>query len=161
MKSTFRLGVFAFACAIAPLAAAVDEATIKLRHGDHTETLQLPLSSLKVGESRQLAAESGMPAIVTRHDEGLRIEMAGRVTEVPLIERGGDGHRVHFVRSGDDGETGAKHVIIKHRSQSVDVEGHGDPDVDIDALLAELEHDVGTADGERTIIIRRKRERAD
>jgi hypothetical protein len=144
--------VFSITCLICLLgswlhvATAADTATIKLRHDGEVETIQVPLAELKAGESRQLATGSGRPAIVTRTEQGLTIESGGRVTELPLPGLSGDpradGKRIVSVHS-----EGERRVQIR-RSE------HDSFDqAELDALLGDLDGELG--DGDRHVIIMR------
>jgi len=138
--------------------SAADTVTVKLLDNGFNQQLEIPLDEIAVGTSRQLATASGLPAIVTRRDNGLTIEVAGRTTEIDLPDHtrldldGAHGKRhVEIVKHHDgahaDGEHKEKRFVIKRIG-----EGGAAHDVDIDELLADGE---AQGDGKRVVVVRR------
>jgi hypothetical protein len=167
MKTSLRITLIAAAFAAgSAVADSTDRTSVRIVSNGTSETIDVPLSALKVGESRQLAAASGTPAIVTRTDSGLTIEMAGRSTEVKLPELNriarsdGDGKRqVRIIRHDGGGladGAGPRHTVFVQRQK-----GEGDPadieEADLDALLSDIDVDVGTADTKVIVVHRRKK----
>jgi hypothetical protein len=148
--------------------AAGDDVTVKLITDGDAEVVNVPLDTLAVGESRQLTAASGLPAIVTRTEQVLTIEIAGRTTEVKL--RDGAALGMHGMVDGGHPVRFFKHERIEHDGTAVDGEkrrvvvrhaGHADDghvtldDEGLQALLDEAGID-GSGDGTKVIVIRRK-----
>ena len=70
----------------ASLAAdAGERLSVQIDQDGRSETVVI--DDLQPGETRQLAAESGKPVIVTRTDDGLEIDIDGDITRVSLAER--------------------------------------------------------------------------
>jgi hypothetical protein len=113
------------------------------------------MTQLAPGQSRQLTADSGLPAIVTRTDDGLRVEIAGEIREISLppvevIELGGDGdsqqivlkrHRVDGVDAGGDAQREVR--VVRHVRSGDEVDS-----AELDALIAEALAEADVADGE-------------
>lgn len=133
---------------------------LKLKTSDGaTETLRFD-GALAVGESRGHETDAGTPVLVTRTEDGLRIETAEKTINVALPAPGDAPHGIEANvekrgRIEGNGEpAGETKVVVLRR--------HGDAaidDAEIDALidadpdtLAELQ-----GDGERKVVILRKR----
>ncbi len=87
-------------------AQSQDVTTVKLLANGSEQTIEIDMQALTVGQSRQLAASSGLPAIVTRTEDGLIVEVAGVRKEIALPA-------VDWVEI--DGATGsAKQVKVIH-----------------------------------------------
>lgn len=167
--------LFALAATAAFQATASDVAKIRIVTDAGEQAVEVDLDSLKVGQSRQLASSSGAPALVTRTAEGLRIEVAGKTTEVQL------GHAEHASWASDLGE--GKQVKVIHFDHDESVHQHGDgehkkvvvirkaggaeghnlSEEEIAELVAEMEvkMDLDTADGGEKVIVTRKVVRED
>jgi hypothetical protein len=171
MKISLRIALLAAAFAAgSAVAGSTDSTSVRIISNGNSETIEIPLSELKVGESRQLAAASGMPAIVTRTASGLTIEMAGRSTEVKLPELGriarsdGDAARqIRIVRhdGGDPADgSGAQRKVVVQRQKGeggrVDLD-----DADLDALLSGIDVDGGPADSKVIVVQRKTSDRID
>lgn len=145
------------------VASAADTVTVKLLESGFEQQIEIPLDEIAVGSSRQLATASGLPAIVTRKEDGLTIEVAGRTTEIDLPDpaafahHAGDGkrqvmlrkHHEHAAGEGNDDkrEQHEKRIVIKHAG-----EGEAMSEAEIEALLADS--DV-PGDGKRVVVIRK------
>jgi hypothetical protein len=190
MNFPTRTLLFAALALAAGALCAADTASIRIIGDGSNEALQVPLSELQVGESRQLAAESGTPAIVTRTENGLTVEMHGRSTDIPLPDRAtialehgdGDGarrvkiiHRDHV--DGDAPEAGATRLLLRRGDDGSTVhatgsgerllqrakgdgEGHAFDAAELEALLGDLDLDAADADGRKVIVIRTVGERS-
>jgi hypothetical protein len=113
------------------------------------------MTTLAPGQSRQLTADSGLPAIVTRTDDGLRVEIAGETREVSLppvevIELGGsgDGHqkivlKQHRVEGAETGASTPQVRVVRHVRS-----GDATDAAALDALIAEALDEAGVAAGE-------------
>ena len=87
-------------------AADKDVTTVRLQANGSEQTVDIDMTALSEGQTRQLATTSGLPAIVTRTAEGLIVEVAGVRNEIALPA-------VEWVEL--DGETGsAKQVKVIH-----------------------------------------------
>lgn len=175
-QNTFARGsrrlALALIGAVATLGAAhagnTDTAVIEMKANGADQRIEVDMTALAEGESRQLSADSGLPAIVTRTAEGLRVEIAGEVREIrmPKIEHlhlGGDGDgdkrvvikRVH-AKDGDASEQRHEVRVIRHA-------GGGELDeAEIEALVEEaMEHagHEGSVDGDKVRVIRRVEKR--
>jgi hypothetical protein len=137
MKTSLRTALVAalFATGSA-FAGSTDSTSVRIISNGSSETIEVPLSELKVGESRQLAAASGMPAIVTRTDSGLTIEMAGNSTDIRLP----DVSRIALADGAGDGRR--MKMLVRDGGHTLD-------EASLDALLADLD-----ADGKQVKIIR-------
>ncbi|WP_395793780.1 hypothetical protein [Aquimonas sp.] len=127
-------------------AAAADRDTTEIRFDANgaEQRVVVDMTQLAPGQSRQLTADSGLPAIVTRTDEGLRVEIAGEIREIALppvevIELGGDGdsqqivlkrHRVDGAAIG--GDTPREVRVVRHVRSGDEVDS-----AELDALIAE------------------------
>ncbi|MBD8525836.1 hypothetical protein [Pseudomarimonas arenosa] len=132
---------------------ASDVANVRIINASGEEAVEIDLDQLAVGESRQLTSSSGKPAIVTRTESGLSVEVAGKTTEVSLASPGhagvwhadaGDG-KVKIIElddeslhEGADGERHERKVVIMHKGGE-------------DARLSEDEIAVLIADAEQDI----------
>lgn len=138
-------------------AVAADRDTTEIRFDANgaEQRVVVDMTALAPGQSSQLTADSGLPAIVTRTDDGLRVEIAGVIREVSLppvevIELGGDGdsrqivlkhHRVDGTDAGGDAQREVRVVRHVHSGDAVDPAA-------LDALIAEALAEVDAADGE-------------
>jgi hypothetical protein len=138
-------------------AAAADRDTTEIRFDANgaEQRVVVDMTQLAPGQSRQLTADSGLPAIVTRTDEGLRVEIAGEIREIALppvevIELGGDGdsqqivlkrHRVDGAATG--GDTPREVRVVRHVRSGDEVDS-----AELDALIAEALAEADVADGE-------------
>jgi len=154
------------ACATLGVAHAgnTDTAVIQLKANGADQRIKVDMNALAEGESRQLSADSGLPAIVTRTAEGLRVEIAGEVREIhmPTVEHlhigeGADGDKRIVIKrthsSESDGDEQRHEVrVIRHA-------GEGPLDeAEIEALVAEaMEHGghEGAVDADKVRVIRR------
>ena len=170
MKNTL-LSAALFAALTLPVAViAADTASITIVDGDFSDTISVPLDDIKVGDSRQLTADSGLPAIVRRSDDGLSIEVGGRTVDVPFDDahlqalhvHAGE-HPLHVIvdkdATGDAAGDGSnKRVVVKHVRHG---DGHhGDAELDeaeIEAMIERLRDGHGDGeDGERRVVVVRK-----
>jgi hypothetical protein len=78
---------------------------IKLKIDGMEEALKLDLDDMEVGETQQLFTESGKEVVVTRQEEGYKLEVDGK--EILIASPGGhgkmDGKKMVFI--SEDGET--------------------------------------------------------
>lgn len=135
---------------------------LKLKKADGAvESLRFD-GALAIGQSRGYETDAGTPVLVTRTEEGLRIEMPEKTVTVALPAPGEEHEGIEanvqkLVRIEGHGEpAGETKVVVMRR--------HGDQPIDdaeIDALidadpeaLAELE---ANGDGEHKVVIVRKR----
>jgi hypothetical protein len=156
------------AASAAAVAAERDTANVRIVSGGSEEAVEIALDEMKVGESRQLVAKSGKPAIVTRTESGLTIEIAGKRTEVAFpdpeqIVVHGDGkhvvrlHEEHAAHGDGDGQV---RKVVVMRGHDGTHGAHGDmDDAEIAALVERIEahaldHD-GDADGDKVIVTRK------
>lgn len=172
LNTLFNLGVFGFGLfALCAAASASDVANVKIITAHGEEAVEVDLDALKVGESRQLVAASGAPAVVTRSEDGLRIEVGGKVTEIKLAplqvaewhhSDGGEGKQIKLIKL-DHGDTT---VVGEGGHERKIVIMHGDgaqaapSDEEIAELIAEVESKVaadtdGDADGDKVIVTRK------
>jgi hypothetical protein len=161
------LSAAVFGVAVAGDAPAAQTRTIlKLKNGDGaTETLQFD-GALAVGESRGYETDAGTPVLVTRNDTGLSIETPSRTIEVALPEA--EGHHpagaevrkiVRINRDSGDSEPGEEtRVVVLHGDGSTIDEAHIDTLLEGD--LETLAGAEGEGDGERKVIIIRKKQEA-
>lgn len=139
-------------------AVAADIANVKIIANGQEQAVEVDLDQLKVGESRQLVSASGAPAVVTRDENGLSIEIAGRRTEVKLgavdvstwHADAGDGKVKVIEIDRDDlqeftDQDGQHKVMIvrKHKGDADAID-----ESEIAALIAEVEADVQQRKGE-------------
>lgn len=125
--------------ALAADAADRDIAEIHVQANGAEQRVEVDMNSLSEGQSRQLSADSGLPAIVTRTPDGLRVEMAGETHEIQLppielVDLGGGETGKHIVikRGPGDSADGKHEVRVIHRTLD------GAPDeAQIQALVAE------------------------
>lgn len=173
MKNTL-IG-FLTTLAFATCVQAADVATVRIAGAAGDHTVEIDLDALAVGESRQLATTAGVPAIVSRSDDGLRIEIAGKTTEVALGGHGdllwigkhgeGDGkQRVQVMKLDgesveeiDLGDGQRKVIVMRHHGEH----GSGEPldEAKLAELVAEIEAKAGVdgaADGKERVTITRK-----
>jgi hypothetical protein len=138
-------------------ATAADRDTTEIRFDANgaEQRVVVDMTQLAPGQSRQLTADSGLPAIVTRTDDGLRVEIAGVVREVSLppvevIELGGDGdgqqivlkrHRVDGADAGGDAQREVR--VVRHVRSGDAIDSAA-----LDALIAEALAGADVADGE-------------
>ena len=125
--------------ALAADAADRDIAEIHVQANGAEQRVEVDMNSLSEGQSRQLSADSGLPAIVTRTPDGLRVEMAGETHEihlppVELVDLGGGEAGKHIVikRAGGDSADGKQEVRVIHRALDGEVD-----EAQIEAMLAE------------------------
>lgn len=116
-------------CAVAALALIGhagagdhDTASVRIKTAGADETVEVALHTLKVGESRQLVAASGKPAVVTRTEDGLTVEVAGQRTEVAFPNPDND---IHVFHTGD-GEHAGKKVRVLRLDRTAEVSDVGD-----------------------------------
>lgn len=131
-------------------ASASDIAKVRIVSAAGEESVQVDLDALKVGSSQQLVAASGKPAVVSRSADGLRIELAGRVTTVALapvqvheLGSSDDGKQVRIIKldgghASHHGEHHGEHKVMVLR-QHGDAEAADEVERHIDELLAEVE----------------------
>jgi len=154
LAAVIAAAIVALAMTGSAASADSDIAKVRILANGIEESVEVEMNSIPVGESRQLVAASGKPAIVTRTAEGLTIEIGGKRTEVQMPsghgEHGAHAHGEHLrvIKLGhaDDagaGEAGHKVIVLKTRTDGA--AGEGDVEVITEDLVgAEL---VG-ADGE-------------
>lgn len=150
----------ALAATVAFQASAADVAHVRIINAAGEQAVEVDLDSLKVGQSRQLASSTGAPALVTRTEQGLTIEIAGKTTEVKLghaehaswtsdLGDDSDGKRVKVIRfHGDEKvhESGdGQHKVVMIR-RAGDAEGHNLSDEEVAEMVEEIEVKLG-ADG--------------
>lgn len=125
--------------ALAAQAAERDIAEVHVQANGAEQRIEVDMNSLGEGQSRQLSADSGLPAIVTRTPDGLRVEMAGETHEIhlppiELVDLGGGDAGKHIVikRAGGDSAEGKQEVRVIHRTLDGEVD-----EAQIEAMLAE------------------------
>ncbi|MFN7783400.1 MAG: hypothetical protein ACK5PG_11760 [Lysobacterales bacterium] len=125
--------------ALVAQAAERDIAEVHVHANGAEQRVEVDMNSLSEGQSRQLSADSGLPAIVTRTPEGLRVEMAGETHEIhlppiELVDLGGGDTGKHIVikRAGGDSAEGKQEVRVIHRTLDGEVD-----EAQIEAMLAE------------------------
>jgi len=130
--------VIGLIAAIGADAADRDIAEIHVQANGAEQRVVVDMNSLSEGQSRQLSADSGLPAIVTRTQEGLTVEMAGAVHDIPMppVEilhlGGGTDRHILIKRSAADAAGSERQVRVIHRTLD------GAPDeAQIEALVAE------------------------
>lgn len=178
MKRSLITPVVALALAFAGAVQAEDIANVRIVDNGNEHQIAIDLDALKVGERRQLATASGLPAIVSRSEHGLSIEVAGQTTDIALHENGkvmvfgGDhvdpgAHAAAFKVIQFDGATDGvvdgdaqRKIVVMRRHASHDFDGASLDDARLAELLAEVEAkagiqlDLDTLDGKRVIITR-------
>jgi hypothetical protein len=153
------LAIAAAVLALIGRAAAADSdvANVRIIAGGSEETVEVEMNELKVGESRQLTAASGTPAIVTRTDDGLVVEIAGKRTEVhfpaggsdPLwVDADGIGKQVRVIKidGGDIDVSGTvehKVIVMRHGDGSTAHAG------ELEVVTEDLVGAAGEVDGEK------------
>lgn len=152
--------IAALAATAALQASAADIANIRIINASGEQAVEVDLESLGVGQSRQLASSSGAPALVTRTEQGLTIEIAGKTTEVKLghaehaswttdLGDTADGKRVKVIRfHGDETlhERGDGHHKVVMIRKAGDAEAHNLSDEEVAEMVEEIELKLG-ADG--------------
>lgn len=151
-----------------PLQAS-DIANVRIINASGEEGVEVDLDSLAVGESRQLSSSSGKPAVVTRTESGLSIEVAGKTTEVMLADGAhaglwhadaGDG-KVKIIELDDDtlhhadgDEHHERKMVFIHKGD----ENSALSDDEIAALIVDAEQaaDGSVEPGKDKIIVTRK-----
>lgn len=125
--------------ALVAQAAERDIAEVHVQANGAEQRIEVDMNSLSEGQSRQLSADSGLPAIVTRTPEGLRVEIAGETHEIhlppiELVDLGGGDTGKHIVikRAGGDSAEGKHEVRVIHRTLDGEVD-----EAQIEAMLAE------------------------
>lgn len=113
---------------------------IKLVLTEGTEPVEIDISDLEVGESRQVIDQGGQEVAVTHLEDGLEVTVDGEVIELPMVAH----HGAHGADSG-----GHRKVIVQ-RSEDGDA---ADVDVDIEVLTDA--HEVHGLAGHPRIIVRR------
>jgi hypothetical protein len=169
---TSRLVLAAALCTAFGVALAADTAPsesvttiLKLKNAEGgVESLRFD-GALAVGESRGYETDAGTPVLVTRTEEGLRLELPSHTVNLRLPTHDGEGHGVHAeiekqVRisseGGEGGEAQETRVVVL-RGDGADAHAaeieqllEGD-EVALDALAE------GDGDGNREVVIVRKR----
>ena len=145
---------------------ASDLAKVRIINAAGEEGVEVDLEQLAVGESRQLTSSSGKPAVVTRNEDGLSIEIAGKTTEVKLAAAGaahvwhgdlGEG-KVKIIELDDESVRegdAARHehkIVMLHK----DGEAAGDHEQELELLIAEADIDSSVEPGKDKIIVTRK-----
>lgn len=164
-RSTLTVALVATTTALAFTSAeATDFVTITVQNANGSQTVEVPMDEIKVGESRQLASSSGQPAVITRTSGGLVLEVAGKRTEIDLPDHGQLKSWHHHVADGkvevieldkEGSEAGTESrkqrvMVIRHEHDGAMDEA------EINALVADIETDLTSAeDGERVIVKRR------
>ncbi len=83
------------------------------------ELIEIDGSDMEPGETRQSYTDSGKEVLVTRTEEGYRLEVDGKEIDVDLP--GGDGHHAMFNMESSEG----KKVIIRKFEGEGEGDGHG------------------------------------
>ena len=178
MKSILRragLGLAIAACfSMAALAGTSDRTRIDVRTKyDTVETVVV--QDLAPGEVRSLSTATGNPALVTRTDKGIKLELAGETFDVALpdpehmdgaelpagakvirIEK----HAHDEVADGADGKVQHRTIVKRHELKGasdgaeVELELH---EGDADLALAEAHEPGPLAEGQRIRVIRELR----
>lgn len=148
-----------------------DVAKIFLKANGAEQRIDVDMLALQPGQSRQLFTESGLPAIVSRDEQGLSIELAGETHQVRMPKvmnftagaavGDGDVRTVVIKRDAADGapiEIGSQVRVIRVAgNEGLDTE-------DVDALLARALAEAGAngvdlsefeADGRKIRVVRR------
>ena len=158
-------------------AGTVEETRFAVKSGGKTEVVKL--GEMQVGEVRAIVTEGGTPAVVTRTETGVRLEVNNRIHEVTLDDvlvahgegmpiphdgkhAGHDGKRIVFHHEKADGAApdpgkadGERRVIkiVKHHEGDAPVS-----DVEIDAQMAEalamVEADGSDPARDRVVVVR-------
>ena len=131
-KKQIAIAIAAALLAVVGHASAGDSdvANVRIISGGAEEAVEIEMNDLKVGESRQLTAASGKPAVVTRTEEGLTVEVAGKRTEVVFPQTNGemtwvsndepaDGKQIRVIKIDRDethaaGEGAHRVIVMKH-----------------------------------------------
>ncbi len=100
-------GLGALAAFASAEASSRDIAKISLPANGATQRIDVDLNALQPGQSRQLFTESGLPAVVTRSEQGLSIELAGETHDIRMP------NVVHFIAEG--APTESRVVVVKRR----------------------------------------------
>lgn len=131
------------------------------------------IENLAVGESEVFTTDSGNEVLVSRHDGGLELEVAGRVIEVKLPDVSAHSetlHAKHVFLSEVDSLTDGSTVVIGdgevqvHQTSAdvmvIDAQGGSLSEEDLQALLHEhAEHmniEIEAGDDHEVIIIKKK-----
>lgn len=163
-------GLGALAAITSARAGERDVAEVFLSANGAEQRIEVDLGALQPGQSRQLFTDAGLPAIVSRSEQGLQIELAGESHAVPMPQV------LHFQQLGASGEAGEKRAVVIKRERSGDAAGEarhevrivrlGDAaeasELDIDALVAEALAgaeaeglDLGEGEGRKVRVVRR------
>lgn len=132
------------------LAADRDIAEIHVQANGAAQRVEVDMNTLAEGQSRQLSADTGLPAIVTRTATGLTLEIAGeshdiKMPPVEVIHLGGsiDGanrqvvmKRVEGALAAGDGERRTVRVVRREGSGPLD---HAELEVLVAEALADAE----------------------
>lgn len=180
MKNTLiaLLTTLAFAGSV----QAADIANVRILGDAGEHAVEIDLDALKVGESRQLATAAGVPAIVSRSEDGLSIEIAGKTTEVALGGHGdllwvgkpgeGEGKRVRVIKlDGDEVEKirlgdGKGDAVVSLRHVRHGAGSDGKHDAMVADIIASIEakavedgatlREIDLGDGQRKVIVMRQ-----
>lgn len=124
-------------------ASGRDVAQVYLQANGAEQRIEVDLIALPPGQSRQLFTDTGLPAIVSRDEQGLSIEVAGETHEVRMPKlmhlaadaSAGDGEVRTLVIKRDASDDGAAHTDAKVRVIRLAGDGTVDTE-DVDALVA-------------------------
>lgn len=131
-----------------------DIANVRIIASGADEVVKVNMDDFQVGESRQLTAASGKPAVVTRTEDGLTIEVAGTRTEVVFPASNAE---MTWTDSAEHADGKQVRVIKIHRDNMhatgdgphrIVVMKHADGDIADDAELTVITENVIGADGE-------------
>jgi hypothetical protein len=83
------------------VAVSADDADGKFNFRFDSDDAGFELEDLQVGESRSIVGESGETALITREEDGYRIEVNGKTIEMPLFIEGDHEKRVWVSKDGE------------------------------------------------------------
>jgi hypothetical protein len=84
------------------VAVEADDADGKFKFRFDSDNAGFDLDDLQVGESRSIVGEAGEAALITREEDGYRIEVNGKTIEMPLLMNGDHDSRVWVSKEGVD-----------------------------------------------------------
>ena len=168
-------------------ALAVETESIEVGISADGDTDIIVIEDLAIGESRTLTTDSGKPVTVVREAESLLIDLDGHPYEIELPDPQGEGKGFALVSGkehhivvmdaqaeGDaatwtDAEPGQRKIVVvrghagdeganSHEVRIIRTDGAAELDIDVDALLQEVEGDDGET---RRITVKRRIVRED
>lgn len=116
---------------------------IKLVLTEDSEPVEVDISDLKVGESRQVIDQEGHEVVVTHLEDGLEVTVDGEAIELPMA-----GH--HGAREAHEAHPAGHRKVIVQR-----IEGGEAVDVDVDLDMSTEMHEVHGLAGHPQVIVRR------